>query len=128
MCALPTSSTGGAASRGEAHDAQDDSHGNGGHSPRPPAYNRPQKIGLVLGPLLFALVVMFFHPADLSFEGRMVLATTLWVAVWWITEAIPIPVTSLLPIILLPITGVLESSAVTAPTATRLFSCSWAAL
>ena len=97
MCALPTSSTGGSSSRSEANGTQ----GSSGHSPRPPAYNRAQKIGLVLGPLLFAMIVMFFHPADLSFEGRMVLATTLWVAVWWITEAIPIPVTSLLPIILL---------------------------
>nr|WP_289136930.1 DASS family sodium-coupled anion symporter [uncultured Halomonas sp.] len=110
MCALPTSSAGGSSSRSDSHKTQ----GSGGHSPRPPVYSTAQKIGLVLGPLLFALVVMFFHPAGLSFEGRMVLATTLWVAVWWITEAIPIPVTSLLPIILLPITGVLESSAVTA--------------
>ena len=109
MCALPTSSTGSASSR-----SHDDTQGSGGHSPRPPAYNTPQKVGLVLGPLLFALVVMFFHPADLSFEGRMVLATTLWVAVWWITEAIPIPVTSLLPIILLPITGALDGNTVTA--------------
>lgn len=68
----------------------------------------------MLGPMLFAFVLLFFHPAELSLEGRMVLATTLWVAVWWITEAIPIPVTSLLPIVLLPITGALESSAVTA--------------
>ncbi|BBI63475.1 hypothetical protein HSBAA_47810 [Vreelandella sulfidaeris] len=44
----------------------------------------------------------------------MVLATTLWVAVWWITEAIPIPATSLLPIVLLPITGALDGNTVTA--------------
>ncbi|MCZ0925967.1 DASS family sodium-coupled anion symporter [Halomonas janggokensis] len=106
LCALPT--TGGSGS-GSA------SGNNGaGPEPRPPAYTKPQKVGLLLGPLLFAFVVLFFQPADLSFEGRMVLATTLWVAVWWITEAIPIPATSLLPIVLLPITGALESSRVTA--------------
>ncbi|MDI5790813.1 anion permease [Bacillus licheniformis] len=33
------------------------------------------------------------------------MATTLWVAVWWITEAVPIPAASLLPIVLLPLTG-----------------------
>lgn len=111
MCALPTPGTGGA-SKGTS----DEQYGSGPGStpPRPPSFNTPQKIGLALGPALFAFVVMFFNPADLSFEGRMVLATTLWVAVWWITEAIPIPVTSLLPIILLPLTGALESSAVTA--------------
>ncbi len=43
----------------------------------------------------------------------MVLATTLWVAVWWITEAVPIPAASLLPIVLLPLTGALEGAAVT---------------
>ncbi len=108
MCALPTSGTG-STGRGGSSDAQP-----GNQPPRPPAFNTAQKIGLVLGPALFAFVLLFFHPADLSFEGRMVLATTLWVAVWWITEAIPIPVTSLLPIILLPITGALDGNTVTA--------------
>ncbi|KPQ24637.1 MAG: solute carrier family 13 (sodium-dependent dicarboxylate transporter), member 2/3/5 [Halomonas sp. HL-48] len=105
MCALPTS--------GGVGDGASSGNGSGGE-PRPPAYKKPQKVGLLLGPLLFAFVLLFFHPADLSVEGRMVLATTLWVAVWWITEAIPIPVTSLLPIVLLPITGALEGSEVTA--------------
>lgn len=109
MCALPTTGTG-SASPGSSNTQQ----GSGSKPPRPPAYTTAQKVGLVLGPMLFAFVLLFFHPADLSLEGRMVLATTLWVAVWWITEAIPIPVTSLLPIVLLPITGALESSAVTA--------------
>ncbi|GAA4476772.1 SLC13 family permease [Enteractinococcus fodinae] len=64
-----------------------------------------QRIGLVLGPLLFA--VFFFIPAitDLEDAPRAVLAVTLWVGTWWITEPIPIPATSLLPIILLPVTG-----------------------
>lgn len=38
-------------------------------------------------------------------QAAAVLATTLWIATWWITEAIPIPATSLLPIILLPLSG-----------------------
>lgn len=111
MCALPTPGTGSTSSSDT--DGQQDT-GTGGKPPRPPAYNKPQTIGLVLGPALFAFVLLFFHPADLSVEGRMVLATTLWVAVWWITEAIPIPVTSLLPIILLPLTGALDGKTVTA--------------
>lgn len=106
MCALPT----GGAAQAAASSAKREP----GYQPKPPAYTTPQKVGLVLGPLLFAFIVMFFHPEDLSFEGRMVLATTLWVAVWWITEAIPIPATSLLPIVLLPITGALDGNTVTA--------------
>ncbi|KHF39489.1 SLC13 family permease [Halalkalibacter okhensis] len=81
---------------------------------KPPSYKPSQKVGLILGPLLFFAVVLFFFPEGLSYEGRMVLATTLWVATWWITEAIPIPATSLLPIILLPITGALNGDTVTA--------------
>ncbi len=80
---------------------------------KPPSYKTPQKIGLLLGPALFFAVLLFFFPEGLSYEGRMVLATTLWVAVWWITEAVPIPAASLLPIVLLPLTGALEGAAVT---------------
>ena len=62
-------------------------------------------IGLILGPILFFLTLYFYHPAGLSKEANAILACTLWIAVWWITEAIPIAVTSLLPIILFPLTG-----------------------
>ncbi len=77
------------------------------------SYSQAQRIGLCLGPTLFMLTLLFFAPAGLSFEARAVLATTLWVAIWWITEAIPIPATSLLPIVLLPMTGALSNASVT---------------
>jgi solute carrier family 13 (sodium-dependent dicarboxylate transporter), member 2/3/5 len=64
-------------------------------------------IHLILGPLLFGLVYGFFDPPGLTPDGVAVLAVTLWVAVWWITEAIPIAATSLLPIVLFPVTGAL---------------------
>jgi sodium-dependent dicarboxylate transporter 2/3/5 len=79
-----------------------------------PGYTPARVTGLVLGPLLFVLTLVFFEPEGLSSAGRAVLATTLWVATWWITEAIPIPVTSLLPVALLPLTGALEGDAVVA--------------
>ena len=68
-------------------------------------FTKTQKTGLVLGPLLFLITLLFFHPEELGREGNAVLAATLWIAVWWITEAIPIAVTALLPIILFPLTG-----------------------
>ena len=58
--------------------------------------------------------MFFFSPEGLAPEAKAVLAVTLWIATWWITEAIPIPVTSLLPIFLLPVTGALDSGTVTA--------------
>ena len=73
-----------------------------------------QKIGLFLGPFLFILLKFFFQPEGLSEEANAILASTAWVAVWWITEAIAIPVTALLPIILFPLSGGLSLSATTA--------------
>lgn len=70
--------------------------------------NRTKQIGLVLGPLLFFLILIFFKPEGLSPQGRAVLASTAWIAVWWITEAIPIAVTALLPIVLFPLSGGLD--------------------
>ncbi|WP_370214240.1 SLC13 family permease [Mesoflavibacter profundi] len=69
-----------------------------------------QKFGLVLGPIVFVLLLLFFKPEGLSTEGRAVLAATAWIAIWWITEAIPIAVTALLPIALFPLSGGLNLS------------------
>ena len=45
---------------------------------------------------------------DLPFEAKIVLASTVWMASWWITEAIPIYVTALLPLVLFPSLNVTE--------------------
>ena len=75
------------------------------HSGRSSAFSAKQKLGLFLGPTLF-LGVLFFAPfADLSDSGRAVLASTIWISIWWITEAIPISATALLPIVLFPLSG-----------------------
>ena len=73
-----------------------------------------KQFGLILGPLLFTFTLLFFKPEGLSPEGIAVLATTLWVAIWWIFEVVPIAVTAMLPIILFPITGAMELSTTTA--------------
>ena len=48
------------------------------------------------------------HPGP----AAITLGVTVWVVVWWVTEAIPIPATSLLPLALLPLFGVLTPSQV----------------
>jgi sodium-dependent dicarboxylate transporter 2/3/5 len=73
-----------------------------------------KKIGLVLGPLLFFLTLGFFHPSGLSPAANAVLASTLWVAVWWILEVLPIAATALLPIVLFPLTNALSLNETTA--------------
>jgi solute carrier family 13 (sodium-dependent dicarboxylate transporter), member 2/3/5 len=67
-----------------------------------------KRMGLVLGPVLFFFILHFFHPEGLSPQANAVLATTSWIAVWWITEAIPIAVTALLPLVLFPLSGGLD--------------------
>jgi solute carrier family 13 (sodium-dependent dicarboxylate transporter), member 2/3/5 len=69
-----------------------------------------KKIGFVLGPVIFSLVRYVLVFDGLTDQANAVLASTLWIAIWWITEAIPIAATSLLPIILFPLTGALSLS------------------
>jgi sodium-dependent dicarboxylate transporter 2/3/5 len=71
-------------------------------------------IGLILGPALFVFTLLNFKAEGLSEEGRAVLASTLWIAIWWILEVIPIAVTALLPIVLFPLTGALSLNETTA--------------
>ncbi len=73
-----------------------------------------KRIGLIAGPICFVAILLFFHPNGLSDEANAVLASTVWIAIWWITEAIPIAVTSLLPIVLFPLTKGLGLSQTTA--------------
>ena len=73
-----------------------------------------QQVGLVLGPALFTGFLLF-PPFDISSSANAALASTLWIAAWWITEAIPIPATSLLPVVLFPLTGIVDVTGATAP-------------
>ena len=71
-------------------------------------------IGLITGPLSFMFFLFLFRPEGLSVEGCAVLASASWIAIWWITEALPIAVTALLPIVLFPLSGGLALTKTTA--------------
>lgn len=73
-----------------------------------------QNIGLFLGPIMFIIILIFFHPEGLSKPANAVLSSAAWVAIWWITEALHIAITALLPIILFPLSGGLALKATTA--------------
>lgn len=64
-----------------------------------------KKIGLFAGPLLAALMLAIGAPEGLSFAAWGTGALLACMAVWWATEPIPIPATSLLPLVLLPLIG-----------------------
>ncbi len=67
-------------------------------------FTRRRRIGLVVGAAL-AVLVYFVLPDDLSHAGKLTAATALLMGTWWMTEAIPIPATALLPLILFPALG-----------------------
>ena len=61
---------------------------------------------IILGPFTFIIFYLFIGPFDgMTNESHGIFCSVLWIAIWWITEAIPIPITSLLPLILFPLTG-----------------------
>ncbi|MDJ0921521.1 MAG: SLC13 family permease [Henriciella sp.] len=64
-----------------------------------------KRIGLVLGPSLAAVMMMLGPPEGLTFAAWATGALMVWMAIWWATEPIPIPVTSLLPMVVLPLVG-----------------------
>lgn len=69
---------------------------------------------LIAAPLLFILLQLIGRPASMPESAFDVLCVTLWMALWWITEVIPIAATALLPIVLFPLTGALDLSTTTA--------------
>ncbi len=91
--------------------------------------NPVQLIGLVAGPVI-ALLVYFLLPHQYAGIGgdtitltggaRATLAVMAWMATWWLTEAIDIAATALLPIAVFPILGVLPIDRATAPYASDL--------
>lgn len=65
-------------------------------------------VGRLLGPLAFFLVYYLVDTPGLAPEGKLMLGLTLWMAIWWITDAVPIAGTALLPLMVLPLSGVLN--------------------
>jgi sodium-dependent dicarboxylate transporter 2/3/5 len=62
-------------------------------------------VGRVVGPLVF-LILMLTSGGGLSAAGLRVVAVVAWMAVWWVTEAAPLAVTAMLPLVLFPLLGV----------------------
>ena len=75
--------------------------------------NKVQIIGLILGPILFLATSLLDLDPDIPLVGRMA-AVSVLMAVWWVTEAIPLAATSLMPVVLFPLLGIMTPAA-TAP-------------
>jgi len=99
----------------------------GQEAPRP--VRRISRIGLVAGPLAALLIYLLLpeHYGDaagrvteFTHAGRATLAMLVWMAVWWMTEAVEIEVTALLPIVAFPLFGVRSIAATAAPYASDI--------
>ncbi len=69
---------------------------------------------LLLGSLLFLLTLFALPPGLMPTEANRVAAVAVLMAMLWISEAIPIAVTALLPVVLFPLLGVMPIEAATA--------------
>jgi sodium-dependent dicarboxylate transporter 2/3/5 len=67
---------------------------------------------LLAGPLLALLFFLVFDLSPGKPEVTLMASVALWMAVWWLTEVVHLAVTSLLPIVLLPLLGIADSKTV----------------
>jgi len=68
--------------------------------------------GFIIGPVIFLLILFFVDLEPGKPEVTYTLAIAFIMAVWWITEIIPLSVTSLLPVVLFPVLGVMNGKEV----------------
>ena len=65
-----------------------------------------RRIGLLLGPLALVVTLLFAPPGGMPPSAWVVAGLVVWMAAWWMTEAVPLSVTALLPFVVLPLAGV----------------------
>jgi sodium-dependent dicarboxylate transporter 2/3/5 len=72
------------------------------------------RLGLYLGPIAFVLIYFLMESPGLNSEAKAMLALAAWMAIWWISEAIPIAATAFLPLVFMPLLGILPISIISA--------------
>lgn len=59
-----------------------------------------------LSGILLSLAAYFFNPFNLTPEAGKAVAVAILMVIWWVTEALPMPVVALVPLVLLPLLNV----------------------
>lgn len=77
-----------------------------------------KRIGFLSGLLAFGLTLVLPAPEGMPQEAWHVAGLVVWMAAWWMTEAVPLSVTALLPFLVLPLSGVMGAR----PTAAAYYS------
>ncbi len=71
-----------------------------------------RKLLTFLGPLLALSLLLFAPLAPQKPEISRTLAIALWMALWWVAEIVPLAITSLLPVVLFPLLGIMNGKEV----------------
>lgn len=79
-----------------------------------------QKVGLWLGPGLAILMLIAGPPQALTDPAWRTAAMGVLMAVWWATEAVPIAVTAMLPLVFFPLLGIANIHDTAAPFANKV--------
>ncbi|GJQ50886.1 MAG: hypothetical protein HKUEN01_32720 [Candidatus Kuenenia stuttgartiensis] len=74
-----------------------------------------KQAGFIAGPLAFILLASLVNTDFISPGAGKVLAVAAWMIIWWISEAAPVPVTALLPLITFPFLGIMKMSEAAIP-------------
>lgn len=73
---------------------------------------KAQRFGLFGGLAIFLLMLALPAPAGMEPGAWHIAALTVLMAVWWMTEALPLTATALLPFLFVPLFGVMEATAI----------------
>ena len=79
-----------------------------------------QTIGLYIGPIIAIFMLLAPTPDGLSNEAWSVAAMGSLMAIWWATEAIPIAITALLPLVFFPLLGISSIQEAATPFANKV--------
>ena len=75
--------------------------------------------GFLFGVISAIVVLLFPTPESLSYEAHKTAALFLLMGVWWATEAVPVPVTALVPLATFPVLGIVDIQAAANPYANK---------
>ena len=76
-------------------------------------------LGFALGVASLVAVLMLPTPEGLTHAAQVTASVAALMSVWWLTEALPIAVTSLVPLVMLPALGAMDAGAISAPYANK---------
>ncbi len=72
-------------------------------------------LAILCGPIGGALVALALSNTSLADPARLTAGLATWMVLWWVLEVVPLAITSLLPVAVLPLTGVMTLKEAAAP-------------